>query len=132
LVHGDVALDEEQGFTIISTETIFAYLTGLVQPARIILVGVVDGVYNADPLIHPGAVLIPKITPANIHDVNLWLSGSHGVDVTGGMFSKVRAMYDLVTTYPGVRVHIISGLRPGLLEEALCYPEKSIGTIIHG
>ena len=132
LVHGDVALDEKQGFTIISTETIFAYLTSLVQPERIILVGVVEGVYNDDPLIQPGAVLISEITPANIHDVNRWLSGSHGVDVTGGMLSKVRGMYDLVTTYPGVRVQIISGLRPGLLKEALCYPEKSSGTIIHG
>jgi len=132
LVYGDVALDEKLGFTIISTETIFAYLTSLVQPERIILVGVVEGVYDDDPLIRPGAVLISEITPANIHDVNRWLGGSHGVDVTGGMLSKVRAMYDLVTTYPGVRVQIISGLRPGLLEEALCYPEKLIGTMIHG
>jgi isopentenyl phosphate kinase len=131
LVHGDVALDEGQGFTIISTETIFAYLTGLLQPERIILVGVVDGVYNADPLTSPDAVLIPEITPANSHDVDRWLSGSHGIDVTGGMLSKVRAMCDLVTMYPGVRVQIISGLRPGLLEQSLCGPDESIGTVVH-
>ncbi len=130
LVYGDVALDEARGFTIISTETIFAYLAQHITPARIILAGIVGGVYTADPLAHPEATLIPEITPANINEVELMLSGSHGVDVTGGMGAKVRAMYALVRSHPGLRVQIVSGLGAGVLQEVLIKPESRIGSII--
>ena len=130
LVYGDVALDETSGFTIISTETIFAYLAQHITPARIILAGIVDGVYTADPLAHPEATLIPEITSANINEVELMLSGSHGVDVTGGMGAKVRAMYSLARSHPGLRVQIVSGLEAGLLEEVLINPGCEVGSII--
>ena len=130
LVFGDVALDETLGFTIISTETIFGYLAGHLAPARILLVGIVDGVYTADPLIHPGACLIPEITSGNIAELEHVLGDSHGVDVTGGMFSKICQMHGLVKAHPGLQIQVISGVRPGLLEAALCDPERPIGTLI--
>ncbi len=132
LVYGDVALDEARGFTIISTEVIFAHLAKHITPARIVLVGIVGGVYTADPLTHPEAALIPEITPANIGEVARALGGSHGVDVTGGMWSKVREMYGLAQAHPGLRVQIISGLEAGVLEKALIDPREEIGSIISG
>ena len=54
-VYGDVALDERQGGTIISTEQIFAFLARRLCPVRLVLVGTVDGVYEADPMRDPAA-----------------------------------------------------------------------------
>ena len=131
LLYGDVALDEMRGYTIISTEAIFAYLARHLAPSRIILVGRVDGVFTADPLRDPHAELIPKITPSNVETVERRLGASHGVDVTGGMLSKVQTMYRLALAHPDLRVHIISGRRPGLLQEVLLHPDHPGGTVIH-
>jgi len=119
LVYGDVAFDEKLGCTIISTEQIFAYLARELRPTRIVLAGEVEGVFSADPLRHPQAELFEEITLANIERVERALADSYGVDVTGGMLSKVRVMCQLVQSQPSIRVRLISGLRPGLIEKAL-------------
>jgi len=132
LIYGDVAFDEQQGCTIISTEVEFAYLAARLRPARIILVGEVDGVYDADPLVEPTAVRMARITPATYAAVEAKLSRSHGVDVTGGMLSKVREMVQLVERGHAQRVHLISGSRPGILTEVLLDPSAPYGTLIVG
>jgi isopentenyl phosphate kinase len=131
LVYGDVALDAVQGFTIISTEQIFEAVARELPPARIVLAGVVDGVYEADPLAQPGAARYAEITPDNWREVEAALGGSHGTDVTGGMLSKVRAMVDLVLARPSLRIHIISGEIPGNVASALADSDCRIGTLIH-
>jgi isopentenyl phosphate kinase len=131
LVYGDVAVDAVQGFTIISTEQIFDNIARELQPARIILAGVVDGVYDADPLTHPGASRYEEITLDNWHKVEAALGGSHGTDVTGGMFSKVRDMYHLMLAQPPLQIHIISGKIPGHVASALCGSDTDIGTLIY-
>jgi isopentenyl phosphate kinase len=132
LIYGDVAFDDQQGCTIVSTEAEFAYLAARLRPARIILVGEVDGVYDADPLVEPAAVRVARITPATHAAVEAKLSGSHGVDVTGGMLSKVREMVQLVERGHVERVHLISGSRPGALREVLLDPGAPYGTVIVG
>jgi isopentenyl phosphate kinase len=131
LLYGDVALDEKQGGTIISTEQIFAYLARQLRPSRLILVGVVDGVFEGDPLRDPSVRLVPEISAENWPDVRAALGGSHATDVTGGMLVKVKEMVDLVRDLRGLWVHLISGERPGALEAALAHPaEPSGGTVI--
>jgi isopentenyl phosphate kinase len=130
LIYGDVAFDELRGCTIISTEQIFAYLARELKPDRIILAGIVEGVYDDDPLRNPKAHLLKEITPANIAQVEKSLAGSYGVDVTGGMLSKVRIMHKLVRSQPSLRVRIISGLLPGLIERALLDEDFDEGTLI--
>ena len=130
LVYGDAAFDQLQGCTIISTEEIFVYLAERLRPDRIILAGVVEGVFTADPLRHPEARLIPEINPAKLAQVEKLLHGSHGVDVTGGMLAKVRLMAELVRAQPELAVHLISGRTPGRIAEALIHPEAGGGTII--
>ena len=49
VVHGDVALDDVRGGTIISTEEIFGWLAPRLLPQRVVLVGEVAGVLTADP-----------------------------------------------------------------------------------
>lgn len=130
LVYGDVALDDERGCTIVSTEQIFAYLAQHLRPERMVLVGEVDGVYDDDPLANPRAVRIPRITPDDLHSLQAHLGGSYGVDVTGGMLAKVREMVDLVAQGSTGSVHLISGQRQGALTRALQSGAPGEGTLI--
>lgn len=130
LVYGDVALDEVRGCAIISTEEIFGYLAGLLHPQRIILVGKVDGVYDRDPLHDPSARPIAEISPSNYAQVERWLGDSHGVDVTGGMLSKVQEMIALARRVPGLLVHLITGQEPGRVRQTLLHPKTAGGTRI--
>lgn len=127
LLYGDVALDETQGGTIISTEQIFSYLACRLRPARLILVGVVDGVFEGDPLRDPSAPPVPEISEANWAAVRAALGGSHATDVTGGMLAKVEAMVSLVRTLPTLSVYLISGERSGALAGALQDPTRPAG-----
>lgn len=119
VVYGDVALDAVQGGTIISTEQIFTYLARRLRPEQLVLVGVVDGVFEGDPLRDPSARPIAEISALNWEEIRPRLGGSHATDVTGGMQSKVEEMVNLVRDLPGLTVRIISGERQGALEAAL-------------
>jgi isopentenyl phosphate kinase len=119
MVYGDVALDETQGCSIISTEAIFAHLARRLRPATVLLAGEVDGVYTADPSREPGARPIPLLTPGMRAARERELAGARGVDVTGGMHAKVCQMLDLVEEVPGLEVYIFSGLIPRRVEAAL-------------
>jgi isopentenyl phosphate kinase len=132
VVYGDVALDEAQGGTIISTEEIFRWLAPRLLPRRILLVGEVDGVLTADPAESQDGDLIAEITPQLWPEIAPVLGGSRGVDVTGGMLAKVREMLALAQATPGLAaVQIISGLCPGVLAQALADPAACLGTRIH-
>jgi len=124
LVYGDVALDEVHGGTIVSTEDLFAYLAGILSPQRILLVGEAPGVLDEH------GDVISFICPSTFPTVRPLLSGSRGVDVTGGMADKVARMVGLVEDRPGLIVHILSGLEPGLVCRALLDPDLPVGTRI--
>jgi len=127
VIHGDVVLDDRQGAAIVSTETLFAYLAPRLAPQRIVLVGE-GGVYTADPRRDRHAVRIDTIGPGNISSVLAMAGASHGADVTGGMASKVRQMWELARATPGLRVQLV-GNAPEALAAAL-RGEPVEGTII--
>ncbi len=129
LVYGDTVLDSVRGGTIASTEELFGWLTPRLTPVRIVLAGEVDGVYDSDPLANPGAARIPVITPATLPAIATKLSSSHGVDVTGGMLSKVNEMCRLVAAHPQMEVRLVSGLRNGALLQAVLGNDEG-GTLI--
>lgn len=124
LVYGDVAFDDELGGTIISTETVFMCLAQQLPVSRILLLGEVDGVYD------PTGAVIPEITPQNLSEVEHALGGSRGVDVTGGMETKVRDMVALAKSVSGLRIKILNGLRAGELYDNLI-ADTDRGTLIH-
>ncbi|RME85512.1 MAG: uridylate kinase [Caldilineae bacterium] len=130
LVFGDVAFDETRGGVIVSTEQVLVALASHWPPAHISLVGVVDGVYDADPLSDPQARRIPTITLADLPELSSHLQGSHGIDVTGGMLSKVQAMAELVRQLPQTQVHLLSGEIPGRLERHIRQIEDPLGTTL--
>ena len=129
-VHIGRAFDERQGCTIISTESVLAYLARKLHPARMVMVGQVNGVYNRDPLRNTAAQHIARITAQTFPNVEAQLGRSHGVDVTGGMLSKVREMISLVAKGHTHRVQLISGSSDGALTRALLDSESAEGTII--
>jgi isopentenyl phosphate kinase len=113
LVYGDVSIDDVRGGTIVSTETIFSYLAQQLPVKRILLLGEVEGVLDM------GGRLIPEITDQNFDRVEAGLGASSGVDVTGGMETKVRDMLALARRVPGLIIRIMDGRQPALLERTL-------------
>lgn len=131
VVHGDVALDDVRGGTIVSTEELFRWLAPRLQPERVILVGEVEGVLTADPASGEPTRVIPEIHTGMLPTLAQALGGSRGVDVTGGMVSKVREMLALIAVTPSLRaVQVISGLSPGLVRDVLVDPRLTAGTLI--
>lgn len=130
VIYGDVVLDDVRGGTIASTEEIFAWLAETLTPGRIVLAGEVDGVFTADPLRFADAERVARITPADLASLDSGLSGSHGVDVTGGMLAKVHQCVELVQRHPRLEVVICSGLAPGHVLQALTAGDALPGTLI--
>ncbi len=122
LVHGDVAIDETQGGTIISTEDVFEYLARALRPRRILLAGDYDGVLDAD-----GRV-VQHITPAALETLRDALGSSAHTDVTGGMASKVASMLALCEAVPGLEVWVFNGQREGAVRAALLGDWSGTGT----
>ncbi|MDQ5853190.1 MAG: isopentenyl phosphate kinase [Chloroflexota bacterium] len=127
VLYGDVVVDVRQGATIISTEAIFAFLAPVLRPQRIILVGE-DGVYTSDPRRDPQARRIPIIDESNIEQVLDQAKGSHGVDVTGGMLSKVQTMWRLVASRDDLEVQLV-GPDPAVVGSVL-RGDMAAGTLI--
>jgi isopentenyl phosphate kinase len=123
LVYGDVAFDTVRGGTIVSTETVFTYLAQNLPVTQILLLGEVDGVYDLDQKV------IPRITPSTYESIKPALKGSGGVDVTGGMLTKVEDMLSLIDEKPYLSISIFNGHTPGLLQQALM-GESILGTVI--
>jgi isopentenyl phosphate kinase len=125
LIYGDVCLDEIRGGTIVSTEKLFFFLANHLPVDRIILLGEVEGVLDIDHQI------ISQITPANIDAILDALGGSSGVDVTGGMETKVQDMLELARHHQDLVIRIMSGLHEGLVYQTLV-GGASPGTLISG
>ncbi len=122
VVYGDVAFDMALGGTIASTETVFTYLVQQLPVSRVFLLGEVDGVYDLEHKV------IPHITSDNYTYYQSALGGSEGVDVTGGMLTKVSDMLSLVQSKPSLSVRIFNGLTANTLTKA--FDNQSIGTLI--
>jgi isopentenyl phosphate kinase len=125
--YGDIGFDLAKGCCIISADEIMNFFASNMEAKRVIMVGKVDGVMTADPSKDKNAKLIPKITMKNYDKIKSSLTGSDGVDVTGGMLSKVDSLLELAKK--GIESEIINGDVPGNLKRAL-RGEKVTGTVI--
>lgn len=125
VVYGDVVFDLQQGGTIFSTEDLFVYLASRLSPRLILLAGIEAGVWADFPA---RTQLVQVLSPQNIGLYLDRLRGSAGMDVTGGMASKVRQMVELVQRMPNLEVRIFSGVQPGSVYRALL--GEALGTVI--
>ena len=89
VIYGDVVLDDELEFCVISGDQIIQYLSVNLTPDRVILGTDVDGVYNKNPKTHEDALFFDKFT--SLEDLDT-LEGTTNVDVTGGMVGKIKEL----------------------------------------
>jgi glutamate 5-kinase len=106
-----VALDEVLASRIGENDSLSAYVANLIDADLLVMLTDVEGLYDADPHVEPGAKLIHRIDriDATIESV---ASGGRGPG-TGGMVTKLNAA--LVATQGGVDVVIASGREPDTL-----------------
>lgn len=116
VLYGDVALDSEKGFCILSGDKIVVYLCKALDADRVVLAIDKDGVYDRDPGLHRGARLYREINRANYGEVLSKLSVAEG-DVTGGIRGKLEELWSLAEE--GKEALIVNGLVPGRLQKAL-------------
>lgn len=126
VIHGDVVFDTVRGGTILSTEDLFGYLAGVLNPQRILLAGLEEGVWTDYPR---RTEYLSEITKDNYEKSTIGLGGSAGTDVTGGMASKVEQSMNLVNKHAGLEVLIFSGVKPGNVSAAIS--GHNIGTRIY-
>ena len=125
VIYGDMAFNSIKGGAVLSTETLMFYLARHLQPRRILLAGLEAAVWADFPA---RKQKVERITPVSYKELANKVGGSQGVDVTGGMKSKVEEMLALVKEVPNLKVQIFSGEEAGNTEKALKGAE--IGTAI--
>lgn len=123
LVYGDVVFDEVLGGTIFSTEELFAHLSSVLTPSRILLAGRAEAVFADYPINRQPIAHIFRSAP-----LESYLQSSQNQDVTGGMRSKVAQMQAICQAKPGTTVEIFRADVPGKLFDALTGSHS--GTII--
>jgi isopentenyl phosphate kinase len=116
VIHGDVTFDDIRGGTILSTEDLFAHLALELHPQRILLAGLEAGVWADFPT---RALLLSELTRADLSQQAHNLGEASGIDVTGGMRSKVTGMLALAEEIPGLEILVFSGEQPGNVHLAL-------------
>ena len=89
VIYGDVVLDDELEFCVISGDQIIQYLAINLNPDIVVLGTDVDGVYNKNPKTHDDAVFFEKFT--SLEDLDTF-EGTTNIDVTGGMVGKIKEL----------------------------------------
>jgi len=91
-------------------------VTNVIDADLLIILSDIEGLFTADPSIHPGAKLIPVVEEIT-KDIETIAGDSKSIEGTGGMASKVETA-KRASGY-GIPAIIMNGKRPGLLVKAL-------------
>ncbi len=129
IVYGECIYCEKDYYRVLSTEELFKVLVPFLKPEYIVFIERVSGVYTRDPLKYRDAERIPLINRENYREILDTISGASGVDVTGGIKSKIEYSIELARKY-GIKSIIISGFDVGECIRAILYGETSKGTVI--
>lgn len=126
VLHGDTIFDEVLGGTILSTEDLFDHLAEVLQPSRILLAGQEPGVWKDFPA---RTSIIASLSTTSLLNRDAEVKESAGVDVTGGMASKVTQMLRIVDRQPHIAVRIFSGQAEDAVRLALT-DQFTLGTAL--
>jgi isopentenyl phosphate kinase len=125
VVFGDVVFDLEVGATIFSTEELFIPLADHLQPQKILIAGIEEGVWQD----YPSCQQLVKVITNDSDVLNTKKLGpSRSIDVTGGMLEKVNLMRQLTSKHKQMTASIFSGLIPHNLTR--CLKGEGLGTTI--
>ena len=119
VLFGDVVMDLEDGFSILSGDRLSTELA-LRLGSHLLILGVdVDGVFTGDPKTDPKAKLVRRLRVGGkaFKAFLAGVKGSKTVDVTGGMRYKILEVARFASK--GGRVLVVNALKPGVVAEAL-------------
>ena len=134
VLHGDVVTDTTKGIEVLSGDQLVVYLAKALGAEKVGIGTNVDGVYagvrmGVDHADAKDFKIIRDITPSNLGEVKESLSGSGGVDVTGGMYGKIMELAELAET--GIPSCVFNAEKPGNVATFL-KGENVEGTLIRG
>ena len=89
VLHGDACLDEVQGASILSGDTLMTLLAEELRPKLVVFITDVPGVFNRPPD-EPGATLVPRIVVGAGRGPKIATSTALH-DVTGGVAAKLES-----------------------------------------
>ena len=121
VLHGDVIMDEKEGFRILSGDQLVVYAAKEFKASRVGVGTDVDGVLNDE------GEVIRKIMPVDVDKMSL--KGSEHVDVTGGMKEKVHLLAKLASenNIPSV---LFNASKESNVYKFLTDDENLFGTVI--
>lgn len=111
---GDVVMDRDRGFGIVSGDQLMELMAEVFSPERVVFVSDIDGLYDRNPKTHPDAGFIPVVTEEVMGKVE---SDGNVADVTGGVRNKMEAMLRMCG--PGRDCVLVNGTVPGRLLSVL-------------
>ncbi|WP_456419664.1 isopentenyl phosphate kinase [Methanocaldococcus infernus] len=117
VVHGDIVLNLDGNYKILSGDHILPYLAKELKADINLHASNVDGVLNSE------GKVIEIINKNNIDKILSSLRDAEGIDVTGGMYLKVMETFNLK-----VRAIIFNGNKRGNIYKALI--GEKVGTLI--
>lgn len=111
ILYGEMVFDMEMGMSICSGDAIAPYLAKKFGAKKIFFASDIEGIFDRDPHIHKDAHLLKKISLKEIwKNDRIDLSGSHNIDVTGGLLGKIKNL-DLKHSPSLQSVEIFNGLK---------------------
>lgn len=109
ILYGEMVFDEKVGLSVCSGDAIAPCLAKKLGAEKIFFASDIDGIFTKDPYHHRDAELVKKMNLSNM-EKSVRLSGSHNVDVTGGLGGKINNLKTLQKT--SVKsVEIFNGLQ---------------------
>lgn len=128
VLYGDVVLDSDTGFAILSGDQLVSTLAIRLDADRIIIGADVDGICTADPKIDPSAKLIHRISLSELKKLRPKIGKAKVTDVTGGMLGKIIELIPAIEQeIPAI---IVNAAKPNNVYKAL-KGEKVVGTVIN-
>ena len=128
ILSGDVVIDQETGFSIISGDQIASHLARKLRAKTVVFVSDVNGIFDKNPKTYKDAQLIGEINNRNYHFIVKNMKTNNLNDVTGEMGGKILAIKKDLS---GIKALIINGLKKENLLKSLIRPNgHKIGTVL--
>ncbi len=127
LLYGDIVYDKLKGFTIVSGDTLAAYLANALNAETVVFATNVNGIYRRYP---PKRGLKDLIKTIDLKSFTLEFetAKSMGYDVTGGILFKLSELKKYIKCKRKVKVFIINGMKKGLLRNILLGKDVEVKT----
>jgi len=125
---GDVVPDRTMGFSICSGDLIIEAIASEFEPRLVVFCADVDGVFDSDPKVDKGAMLLSTVDRKTAS--GLRASASRRPDVTGSIHGKLERM--LAIAQHCEKCMIVNGNVPGRLQRALSGREVVSTVVVPG